>query len=121
MKEKKLFKELSIYNVPIDKPKIKKRTNVEMLSEIQFYDKLNIVQTVSAFKKNARSYNTEIIKDNDGNMNDLLVQLQASKPVIKDLFRDFLIEMKVFKYQTTLSFIKQTKTKWRHKIFNCLF
>ena len=35
-------------------------------------------------------------------MNDLLVQLEASKSVIKDLFRDLLIEMKNFKYQITL-------------------
>ena len=35
-------------------------------------------------------------------MNDSLVQLEASKPVIKDLFKDLLIEMKGFKYQITL-------------------
>ena len=35
-------------------------------------------------------------------MNDPLVQLEANKPVIKDLFRDLLIEMKGFKYQVTL-------------------
>ena len=35
-------------------------------------------------------------------MNDPLAQMEASKPVIKDLFRDLLIEMKGFKYQTTL-------------------
>ena len=35
-------------------------------------------------------------------MNDPLFQLEASKPVIKDLFRDLLIEMKDFKYQITL-------------------
>ena len=37
-------------------------------------------------------------------MNDPLAQMEASKPVIKDLFRDLLIEMKGFKYQTTLKF-----------------
>ena len=36
-------------------------------------------------------------------MNDRLVQLEASKPVIRDLFRDLLIEMKGFKYQITLN------------------
>ena len=35
-------------------------------------------------------------------MNDAVVQLDASRPVIKDLFRDLLIEMKGFKYQITL-------------------
>ena len=36
-------------------------------------------------------------------MNDPLVQLEASKPVIKDLFRDLLNEMNGFKYQITLN------------------
>ena len=35
-------------------------------------------------------------------MNDPLTQLEASKPVIKDLFRDLLIEMKGFKYQIAI-------------------
>ena len=40
-------------------------------------------------------------------MNDPLVQLEASKSVIEDLFRDLLIKMKGFKYQITL----KVKTK----------
>ena len=35
-------------------------------------------------------------------MNDPLVQLEAIKQVIKDLFRDLLFEMKGFNYQVTL-------------------
>ena len=35
-------------------------------------------------------------------MNDSLVQLESSKSVIKDLLREFLIEMKGFKYQITM-------------------
>ena len=42
------------------------------------------------------------MKDKDGDMNDRLTQLEASKPVIKDLFRDLLIEMKGFKYQIAI-------------------
>ena len=42
------------------------------------------------------------MKDKDGDMNDPLTQLEASKPVIKDLFRDLLIEMKGFKYQIAI-------------------
>ena len=42
------------------------------------------------------------MKDKDGDMNDPLTQLEASKPVIKDLFRDLLIEMKAFKYQIAI-------------------
>ena len=35
-------------------------------------------------------------------MNDPLVEIEAIKVVLKDFFRDFLIEMKGFKYQITL-------------------
>ena len=35
-------------------------------------------------------------------MNDPLAQLEVSKSVIKDFFRDSLIEMKGFKYQITM-------------------
>ena len=42
------------------------------------------------------------MKDKDGNINNSLIQLKASKPVIKDLFKDFLIETKGFKYQLTM-------------------
>ena len=35
---KELFKELPFYNVPIDKQKIKKLTNVEMLSELPLFN-----------------------------------------------------------------------------------
>ena len=73
-----------------------------MLSQLLFYDESNIVQTVTAFKKYSKSYSIEIIKNNNRNMNDTLVQLEASKPVIKELFRDLLIEMEDFKYQITL-------------------
>ena len=59
---KELFNELQFWNVFIDKPKIKKLTNIEMLSELPFSDELNIIQTVTTFKKYAKSYNIEIIK-----------------------------------------------------------
>ena len=81
-----------------------------MLRELPFYDDLNIVQTVTAFKNYSRSYKIEIMKDKDGNVADPLVQLEANKPVIKDLFRDLLIEMKGFKYQVTQK-VKLSKQK----------
>ena len=74
-----------------------------MLNELPFYDELNIVKTAKAFKKYAISYSIDIIKYNVGKiMNDSLVQLEASKAVVRDLFRDLLIEMKGFKYQITM-------------------
>ena len=42
------------------------------------------------------------MKYKDGNMNDLVAQLEASKPVIKGFFKDLLIEMNGFKYQITI-------------------
>ena len=36
-------------------------------------------------------------------MNDPLAQLKVGKAVIKDLFRDLLIEMKRFKFQITIN------------------
>ena len=65
-----------------------------MLSELPFYDQLNIVQTVTVLIKYARSYSIEIIKDKDGNMNDPSLQLETIKSVIKDFFRYLFIETK---------------------------
>ena len=58
-------KRLPFCNVPTDKPKIKKLTNVEMPSELPFYNELNIGKTVAAFKKCVMTLlcNIEIIKD----------------------------------------------------------
>ena len=36
-------------------------------------------------------------------LNNPLVQLEASKPSIKDLFKELLSEMKSFKYQITMT------------------
>ena len=95
---KRVLKEQPFYNVPIEKPKVKCLNNADMLNELLFYDELNIVKTAKAFKKYARSFSIEIMKDKDVNMNDPLAQLEASEPIIKDL----LIEMKGFKYQITM-------------------
>ena len=57
-----------------------------MLSELPFYNELNIVLTVTAFKKYARSYSIKIIKDKDGNMNDLLVQVSQLLKTYLDIY-----------------------------------
>ena len=54
-------------------------------------------------------------------MNDPLVQLEASKPVIKDSFRDLLNEMNGFKYQITLKVLLTKQRQNGETIFNCLF
>ena len=91
------FKELPFFNVSIEKPKIKHVKNVDLLAEQPFYDQLNIIKTDQAFKGYARSYKVEIV-----DKKDLIVQLEASKSSIKDLFNDLLNEAKGFKYQITV-------------------
>ena len=97
-KQKILFQTLPFYNVLIEKPEIKKLSNIELLHELPFYDKLNIIEVSEAFKRYARSYKVEIIDHKDP-----LIQLEASKSSIKDLFKDLLNEMKGFKYQITVA------------------
>ena len=91
------FKELPFYNVFIDKPKIKPLKNVDLLAELPFYDQLNIIKTEQAFSGYAMSYKVEIV-----DKKDLIVQLEASKSSIKDLFNDLLNETRGFKYQITV-------------------
>ena len=95
---KKLFQILPFYNTFIEKPDIKKLSNIKLLQELPFYDELNGVKSSNAFNGFARSYKVENVDHKD-----LLVQLQASKSSIEDLFKDLLDEMKCFKYQRTVT------------------
>ena len=58
---KKLFQILPFYNTFIEKPEIKKISNVKLLQELPFYDELNIVTSSNAFSRYARSYKIEIL------------------------------------------------------------
>ena len=89
----------------MEKPKIKKLPNVELLNELPFYSGLSVKQVSEAFKRYAKSFNIEII-----DRKDPLVQLHASKSCIKDLFKVLLCEIKGFKYQITMN-IKLRKQK----------
>ena len=91
------FKELPFYNKHIEKPKIKRLKNIDLLSELPFYEELNVIKTNHAFRGYAMSYKVEITEKKDP-----IKQLEASKSSIKDLFSDLLNETKGFKYQTTL-------------------
>ena len=99
------FKELPFYNVPIDKPKMKRLKNIDLLAELPFYDQLNIIKTDHAFSGYAVSYKVEIV-----DKKNLIVQLEGSRSSIKDLFNDLLNETKGFKYQIT---VKVLLTKYR--------
>ena len=99
------FKELPLYNAHIEKPKLKRFKNIDLLSELPFYEELNVLKTDHAFKGYAMSYNGELIEKKDP-----FIQLEASKSSIKDLFSDLLDETKGFKYQITLKiFLKKYK------------
>ena len=83
------FKELPLYNKHIEKPKIKRLKNIDSLSELSFYEELNVIKTNHAFRGYAMSYKVEIIEKKDP-----IKQLEASKSIIKDLFSD-LVKQKV--------------------------
>ena len=91
------FKDLPFYNKPIEKLKIKHLQNIDLLVELPFYEELNVIKTNHVFRGYAMSYKVEIIEKKDA-----IIQLEASKTSIKDLFSDLLNETKGFKYQTML-------------------
>ena len=102
------FKERPFYNEFIEKPKVKRFKNIDLLPELPFYDQLNTIKTDHAFSGYAMSYKVEIV-----DKKDLIVQLEASKSSIKDLFNDLLNETKGFKYQITVKdLLKKIQTLW---------
>ena len=80
--ESEIFKILPFYDSYIERPKIKNLNNLQLLKELPFSDELNIVKNKTAFSGYGRSYNIEIV-----DKRDVIVQLKASKIVIKDLFK----------------------------------
>ena len=71
---------------------------------------MSVIKTNQAFREYAISYKVEIIERKDP-----IVQLEASKSSIKDLFNDLLNETKGFKYQITVKFLfKKIQTQWRN-------
>ena len=94
------FKELPFCNKYIEKPKIKPLKNIDLLSESPFYEKLNVIKTDHAFKGYAMSSKVKFAEKKDP-----LIQLEASKSSIKDLFNDLLDKEKGFKYQITVKIL----------------
>ena len=92
-----MLKEILFYNILIEKPRIKHLKNIDLLHELSFYNELSIKQISEAFKRYARKYKIEIIDSKDP-----LVQLEASKSSIKDLFKDLLSRSNSLKYQITM-------------------
>ena len=84
------FKEFSFYNKHIERPKMKRLKNIDLLSQLAIYEELNIIKTNHAFRGYAMSYKVEIIKKKGP-----IKQLETSKSSIKDLINDLLNEAKV--------------------------
>ena len=91
------FKELPFYNKPIEKPTVKRLKNINRLAELPSYEQLTVIKTNQAFRGYAMSYKVEIIERKDP-----IVQLEARKSSIKDLFSNLLNEKIDFKYQITV-------------------
>ena len=91
---KRLFEKLPFCKTFIEKPRIKRLKNIDLLHELPFHNELSIVKI---FKRYARSYRIEIIDSKDP-----LAQLEAAKSCIKDFLKDLLNKIKGFKYQITM-------------------
>ena len=68
------FKELPFYNKHVEKPKIKRLENIGLLSELPFYEELNIIKTDHASRGYAISYKIKLVEKKDP-----INQLDASK------------------------------------------
>ena len=71
-----------------------------MLSELPFYEELNVIKTNHPFRRYAISYKIELVEKKDP-----INQLEASKSSIKDLFSHLLNKTKGFKCQITLKVV----------------
>ena len=110
------FKELPFYNKHIEKTKIKRLKHLDLLSELPFYEELNVIKTNHAFRRNAISYKVQLVEKKDP-----IKQLEAIKSSIKDLFSDLqtlrlvLNKTRGFKYKIILKvMLKKIQTKWRN-------
>ena len=115
-----IFKILSFYNTYFEKPEVKKLNNVELLKKLPFYDELGIAKNKNVFSRYAQNYKIEIF-----DTIDVIIQSKASEIVIKELFKDLLIEFKGFKYQITLTILlskvkNNSETKYSPAYFNSL-
>ena len=109
------FKEFPFYNKPIEKPEVKHLKNIDRLAALPFYEQLSVIKTDQVFSGYAMSHKVEIIERKYP-----IVQLEASKSSVKDLFNDILNETKGFKYQITVKVLLKN-TSPIHKLNLLLF
>ena len=87
-----------------------------MLSELPFYEELNVIKTNDAFRGHAMSYKVVLIEKKDP-----IEQLEASKPSIKDFLSGLLNKTKGFKYQIRLEFtLKNTSQMEKLNFDECI-
>ena len=104
------FKELPFYNKLIKKSKVKRLKNIDRLIELTFYEQLSVIKTDQVFSGYAASYKVEIVERKDP-----IVQLEAIKLSIKNLFSDLLSEKKGFKYQINVNnLLKKIQAQYRN-------
>ena len=107
------FKELPFYNKPMEKPEVKRLKNIDRLAELPFYEQLSVIKANQVFRGYAMPQKVEIIERKDP-----IVQLEASKSSIKDMFSDLLNEIRDFKYQITVKVqLKNTSAMEGLKLF----
>ena len=58
------IQELPFYNKYNEEPKIKLMKNIDLHSELPFYQELNVIKTSCAFKGYAMSYKVELVENN---------------------------------------------------------
>ena len=94
------FKEYPFYGKYIEKSKIQSLKNIDLLSELTFYEELSVLKSDKAFIGYAMSYRVVTIEKKDP-----IKQSEATKSSIKDLFGDLLDEAKGLRYQITLKVV----------------
>ena len=94
------FKEFPCYKKHIEKLKIERLKNVDLLTELPFYKGLNKIKADHAFKGYAQTFRVEIV-----DRKNPICQSNASKLAIKALFSDLLNETKGFRYQITMKIL----------------
>ena len=56
------FKELSFFNQSIEKPKLKRLKNIDLLSELPCYEELNGIKTNHAFRGYEMTWKVELVE-----------------------------------------------------------
>ena len=61
------FKELPFYNKPIEKPRVKRLKNIDLLYELLFYEELSVLKTNHAFRGYNTSYKVKSVRKKRSN------------------------------------------------------